>query len=91
MLIPCVECVTILSDFLLILTHGLTDSQLHHCIYHTLRDALTDIYCDLDLVIVESVLYFLSSSELLFALGFSQFLGFLNELNCSQALNSNFV
>ena len=50
---------------LLVLTQGLTDSQRHHCMYHTLQDTCNGIYGALDLVIVESVLYFLSSNELI--------------------------
>ena len=75
-LIPCVDCVIILSDLLLVLTQGLPDSQRHHCMYRTLRDTLTGIYGDLDLVIVESVLHFLSSSELSFCLRFLAILRF---------------
>ena len=65
MLIPCVDCVTILSDLLLVVTQGLTDSQRLHCMYHTLRDTFNGIYGVLDLVIVESVLHFLSSNDLI--------------------------
>ena len=50
---------------LLVVTQGLTDSQWHHCMYHTLRITFNGFYGALDLGLVESVLHFLSSNELI--------------------------